>query len=69
MNISCHTIIFGEVSETTDEQIPEQTQLEVMLETGGQYEFGNSEIFSSEIRIQNDGIEDISVEFTNSCFK
>ena len=60
--------IVGETSENTGETIPEQSQLEVLLETGEQYEFGNSDIFSSEIRILNDGNEDISVEFTDSCF-
>ena len=67
-NLTEEFTIFGEVGENIGDLNQEQNQLEVLLETEEQYKFGNSEIFSSEIRILNNGSEDVSVEFTNSCF-
>ena len=43
-------------------------EIEVVLDTGQKTQYGNSEVFTSEIGIMNIGSSEHTVEFSNSCF-
>ena len=60
--------IIGYVDESITNYTPVSSQIKVALNTMQQTEFRNSEIFSSEIGVTNNGTSEDEILFTNSCF-
>ena len=59
--------ITGYESETSNDNSAISSQLEAVFNIGQQTQYGDSETFSSEIGILNNGNEDSAISFSNSC--